>query len=70
MSLDAGQQFTGAEGLDQIIVGAMLHAFDAGFFAGAGGKQDDRNSSGLWDPPQFMQQAEAVQVRHHHVGQD
>ena len=47
VSLNAGEQFTGAEGLDQIIVGAMLHALDPGFFAGAGGKQDDGNGPGL-----------------------
>jgi hypothetical protein len=30
MSLHAGQQFAGAERLDEVVVGAVLYAFDAG----------------------------------------
>ena len=42
--LDAGQQLAGAERLDQVVVGAGLHALDPALLAGAGRQQDDRHA--------------------------
>ena len=43
--------------------------FDARFLARARGKQNDWNGPCLRIRPQFVEQAEAVEIRHHHVGQ-
>ncbi len=44
---DARQQFAGAERLDEVVVGAGLHAFDAALLAGARREQDDRQRARL-----------------------
>jgi hypothetical protein len=70
MRLHPRQQFPGAEGLDQIIVGAMFHSFHARFLARPRGKQNDRDGLRFWIRAQFVQQTKAVEIRHHYVGQN
>ena len=70
MCADTGQQFLGAERLDQIVVGPGLHALDPALLARAGRQHDDRQAAGARVGPQCSQQAEAVEPGHHHVGQD
>ena len=66
---DTGLQLAGAERLDQVIIRSRLDPVDAGFFAGASREHDDRNRRCQRVCPQFAQQAEAIQSRHHHVGE-
>ncbi len=66
--IDARLQLARGKGLDQIVVGARLHAFHAGLFAGARRQQDHRNRARALVTAQGLQQAQPVHARHHHVG--
>ena len=71
LRLDARDQLARRERLDQVVVRARVQPFDARLVAGARRQHDDRDRRQLRrsaaDAPH---QLEAVQRRHHHVGQD
>ena len=67
---DARQQLARAERLDEIVVGAHPQAFDLGFLAGARRQDDHRHAAQLGIGAQLLQQPEAVEPRHHDVGED
>ncbi len=69
IDLDPGQQLPRRERLGQIIVGAGAQALDLGLLAGARREEEDRDLAQRRIGTQCGQQAEAVQLRHHHVGQ-
>jgi hypothetical protein len=70
MCTDAGEQLTGAEGFDQVVVGPVLQSFYPGFLACTGGEKDDRKGFERFIRPNLAHQSEAVQLRHHDVAQD
>ena len=70
IGLDPRQKLAGGERLDQVIVGAGPQPVHLGFLAGAGGEQDDRRIPGRLVRAHCRQKAEAVEPRHHDVGQD
>ena len=51
LRVDPRAQLPRGEGLDEVIAGARLQAFDAGLLAGARRQQDDRDPWPLPDPP-------------------
>ena len=58
------------ERLDEVVVGPGFQTFDATLFAGPRRQQDDRKVARPRIRPQLLQESEAVESRHHHVGQD
>ena len=71
----AGDQFLGAEGLGDIIVGAGLQPADAVVFLAAGGQHDDRQVGGLLAAAQAAAHLDAADaldhpVEQHEVGDD
>ena len=64
----ARHQFARAERLDEVVVGAVLQPLNARLFAGARRQQNDRQLRALRILAHCAQQAESVEVRHHHVG--
>src|SRR5256885_1330016 len=66
---DARQQLARRKGLDQVVVRARAQAFDLGLLAGPRGQHDDGNGARGLVTAQRMQQLEAVEHGHHHVGQ-
>ncbi len=62
MCCHSREQFSRAEGLDQVIVGSMLQAFDPRFFTGSGGEENHRNSFRSRIGPQLTQQSKPVQA--------
>ena len=70
MRADAREQLAGRERLDEVVVGARVEAFDARLFAGARRQQHDRHVRRRGIGAQRREQPEAVEPRHHHVGED
>ena len=66
---DAGQQLAGRERLDQVVVGAGLQPLDGRVVARAGREHDHRDVHRGRVLAHGGEQAEAVEHRHHHVGQ-
>jgi hypothetical protein len=66
---DARLQLARAERLDQIVVGAGVHAFDAALLARARGEHDHRRVARARVGAQRAQEPESVEPRHHHVGE-
>ena len=66
---DAGAQLAAAERLGQVVVGPGLQAGDAGILAGAGRDQDHGDAAQRGVGADRAQQLEAVEPRHHHVGE-
>jgi hypothetical protein len=64
----AGQQFLGAEWLDQVIVRAGIQTGHAVFHLAFGGEHEHRH--GIGQPAQFRADFVAVELRHHDVEQD
>jgi hypothetical protein len=56
------------EGLDDVVVGARRHAVGARLLAGARREQNHRQLGGLGPRLDRLQEAQAVETRHHHVG--
>jgi hypothetical protein len=69
-SVDPREQLPGSERLDDVVVGPGLEALGRGLFARAGGEEQDRHVAGGRSGPKRVNQPEAVEVRHHHVGDD
>ena len=67
---DPGDELVGAEGLGEVVVRAGLQALDRGLLARPRGQHDHRDVPRGRVRPQRAQQFEAVDPRHHHVGQD
>ncbi len=67
---DAGQKLLGAEGLHKIIVGAGFQAFDSTLFTRPSRQHDDGHAARARVRPHRLHQAEPVEIRHHHVGED
>ena len=70
IGLDPRQKLAGGERLDQVIGGTGPQPAHLGFLAGAGGEQDDRRIPDRLVLAHCRQKAEAVEARHHDVGQD
>jgi len=66
----ACHQLARGEGFDQVVVGTGAQALDLGFFAGTGGQQDDGDVLQLGIAAHRRQEAEAVELRHHDVGEN
>ncbi len=66
---DAGEELARAERLRQVVVRARLEALDAGLFTGPGRDEDDREPAQRRVGADGAQQRQAVQPRHHHVGE-
>ena len=66
---DARQQLARGERLGQVVVGPGVQPLDPRLLAGAGGEQDHRQVAERRVGAQRAQQAEAVEARHHHVGE-
>ena len=66
---DLCHELLGGERLDDVVVGARRVAVDARFLAGARREQHHRQLRGLQPGAQLLEQAEAVQLRHHHIGE-
>jgi hypothetical protein len=64
-----GDELAGRERLHEVVVGPGVETLDRGLFAGAGGQHDDRDARGRRVLAQCLEQPEAVEARHHHVGQ-
>ena len=69
MGPDPGQQLTGAEGLDEVVVRPGGQPFHPRLHARPGGEQDHGHGAGSRVGAKLLQEAEAVQPRHHHVRQ-
>ena len=69
IGVDAGDQFPRGEGLRQIVVGAGVEAFHARLLAGPRRQHDHGQVAQRRVGSQLAQQAEAVEARHHDVGQ-
>ncbi len=68
--VDPGDELPRREGFDEVVVGAGSQALEAGLFAGARREHDHRNRLGRGRLPDLLEQAKAVEPRHHHVGED
>jgi len=67
---DPRQQLAREERLDQVVVGSGVQSFDTRLFAGARREQDDRQVAQRLVLAQRLDDTEAVEPRHHHVGDD
>ena len=67
-AVDAAAQLAGAEGLGEVAIGTGGDAFDAGFLARAGREHEDGHRLERLVFAQGLQEAEAVEPGHHHVG--
>jgi hypothetical protein len=70
LRLDPGKQLAARERLGQVIVRAGLQAFDLRVLADTGRQQHDRQRASLVAGAEAADQAEAVQIGHHDVGND
>ena len=70
LDVDARQQLARAERLDQVVVGSGIEPFDPRLLAGARREQDHRDVAGRGVGAQLAQEPEAVEPRHHDVGED
>ena len=70
LRVDPRAQLTCGERLHEVIAGARLQAFDARLLAGTRRQQDHRDRGRGRICLQFLQQLEAVEPGHHHVGDD
>ncbi|GJE41573.1 hypothetical protein AEGHOMDF_0739 [Methylobacterium soli] len=64
------QELAGREGLRQVIVRAGAHPLDLRLLAGPSREQDDRDGAQGGVGAQGREQAEPVEARHHHVGEN
>ena len=70
LRVDPREQIARRKRLDQIVVGRGGQALEPRLLAGARRQHDDRNRAEVRVGTQLPQQAEAVELRHHHVGDD
>ena len=68
-AIHPGQQLARREGLDQVVVGAPRQAFDASLLSSPGRQGDHGQVAQAVFVAHTADQAEAIQARHHHVGQ-
>ena len=68
--LHARYQLSGIERLDDVVVGARLHALDAIFLASTSRDEDHRAMRSARIRAQSAQQSNTVEPRHHHIAQD
>ncbi len=70
LRLDTRQEIARRKRLHQIVVGRGRQALEASFLAGARRQHDDRHGVQVRIGAQLPQQAEAIELRHHHIGDD
>ena len=68
--IDAGDQLAGAERLRKIVIGACFEALNLRFLASTRREQDDRHIAKSTIGADRLKQAESVEPRHHHIGED
>ena len=70
LRVDSGEEIASRKRLDEIVVGGSREPFEAGFFAGPGRQQQHGDGSQVRVSAEFSQQAEAIELRHHDIGDD
>ena len=65
---DAGEEFFGAEGFDEVIIGAGIEAFDAVLDHAFGGEEEDGDVA--MEFAKFGADGEAIEAGHHDVEKD
>jgi len=66
----AREELAGAERLDEIVIRARLEPFDRGLLSGARREEDHRECAGGLRLAERAEERQAVEARHHDVGQD
>ncbi len=70
LRFDAGDELARRKRLDDVVVRACLKSFDARFFAGASRQHHHGHSRVAGVFAELAKQLEAVELRHHDVGDD
>ena len=68
--IDAGDQLAGAERLQKIVIGACFESLNLRFLASTRREQDDRYIAKSIICTDRSNEAEPVEPRHHHIGED